>query len=378
MKVFCYICNDELNLSNESIEHIIPNCIGGRLKSRKLICKNCNSRTGESLEAEIGKQMHFIANLLMIKRERGEVPALKLRNDDTGEEILVNGGKPKFIKPTIKMIEDGKFSISARDTKQAREILNSFKRKHPDAEIDIDYHLKNYAVKSQYLNDMYGTSMNFGGQVMFKAMTKIAINYYLHCGFDKAKFEKILLHFSETLPFQPRNISNYYYTNEIIIPKSNNDVLHSVILVGNKKEGILYSYIELFNFFRCIVVLSVDYNGDDLKSEYYYDVLECKEVKKSCNLNLSKLQILDSLSTESNLYYHNMAGLNRELENIIGFAMERQRQELQSELVEKTIKDVFGQKKYEKEAYITQEMIKELADKLSWEVVKFFFRINEP
>ena len=39
VKNYCYICGKELTKLNESEEHIIPNAIGGKLKSKKLICK---------------------------------------------------------------------------------------------------------------------------------------------------------------------------------------------------------------------------------------------------------------------------------------------------------------------------------------------------
>ena len=35
----CYICCEELTKDNDSVEHIIPNAIGGKLKSKELICK---------------------------------------------------------------------------------------------------------------------------------------------------------------------------------------------------------------------------------------------------------------------------------------------------------------------------------------------------
>ncbi|WP_303873341.1 HNH endonuclease, partial [Tepidanaerobacter acetatoxydans] len=52
----CYICKESLDKSNSSIEHIIPNALGGNLKSRNLICKNCNSRIGSEEDAILAEQ----------------------------------------------------------------------------------------------------------------------------------------------------------------------------------------------------------------------------------------------------------------------------------------------------------------------------------
>lgn len=44
-----YICGEELKKKrNISVEHIILNAIGGKLKSKKLICKKCSSKLGYS------------------------------------------------------------------------------------------------------------------------------------------------------------------------------------------------------------------------------------------------------------------------------------------------------------------------------------------
>lgn len=42
-----------------SEEHIIPNAIGGKLKSKELICKKCNSKLGHSMDKELAEQLDF-------------------------------------------------------------------------------------------------------------------------------------------------------------------------------------------------------------------------------------------------------------------------------------------------------------------------------
>lgn len=68
----CYVCDVELIKENETEEHIILNAIGGKLKSKKLICKVCNSNFGGRIDDSLAKQLNPIANLLNIKRERGK------------------------------------------------------------------------------------------------------------------------------------------------------------------------------------------------------------------------------------------------------------------------------------------------------------------
>lgn len=66
----CYICGEELTKDNTSAEHIIPNAIGGKLKSKDLICKKCNNKLGHNTDNELAKQLEFFTNFLNINRER--------------------------------------------------------------------------------------------------------------------------------------------------------------------------------------------------------------------------------------------------------------------------------------------------------------------
>ncbi len=65
----CYICDSALTKENQTFEHIILNAAGGRLKSKDLLCKNCNSSFGENIDSVLAEQLNYLANMLMIKRE---------------------------------------------------------------------------------------------------------------------------------------------------------------------------------------------------------------------------------------------------------------------------------------------------------------------
>lgn len=79
----------------------IFNSIGGRLKSNYIICKQCNSEFGEDIDSDLSNQLNFIANMLNIKRERGE-PQRVSGKSANGEDIWMEpGGKPSMKKPII-------------------------------------------------------------------------------------------------------------------------------------------------------------------------------------------------------------------------------------------------------------------------------------
>lgn len=69
-KNYCTICNEEITEKNKSVEHIIPNAIGGILKSDQLFCKGCNSNFGSKLDAAFVKNFSFINASVDIRRDR--------------------------------------------------------------------------------------------------------------------------------------------------------------------------------------------------------------------------------------------------------------------------------------------------------------------
>ena len=70
----CFFCDELLNEKNTSVEHIIPNSIGGRLKSKKILCKRCNSKLGEKFDSEISKMFNLTMLINNIKRDDGKTP----------------------------------------------------------------------------------------------------------------------------------------------------------------------------------------------------------------------------------------------------------------------------------------------------------------
>ena len=57
---FCIFCNQELDSNNKSTEHIIPKCMGGKLKSNLIICKRCNNKFGTEFDEALIERFGLI------------------------------------------------------------------------------------------------------------------------------------------------------------------------------------------------------------------------------------------------------------------------------------------------------------------------------
>ena len=122
-KSICALCDDPIALESDSREHIIPNSIGGHRKVRNFICKGCNSRTGDSWDAEIWHQFSHIAMMHGVERDRGEPPSIQIQTVDGNRYLLLPDGSLTIAHPTFKA-EPGEqgtnISIAARDAREAR------------------------------------------------------------------------------------------------------------------------------------------------------------------------------------------------------------------------------------------------------------------
>jgi len=82
----CLLCDKAL--THATPEHILLDCLGGRLKTRRLICAACNKRLGGSIDAALARSVEpFRAAHGLVsgsrKRVPGGVPDPRLPNLDT-------------------------------------------------------------------------------------------------------------------------------------------------------------------------------------------------------------------------------------------------------------------------------------------------------
>lgn len=289
----CYRCDKNITKENASEEHIILNACGGRLKSKKLLCKPCNSIFGEAFDFELAKSTNVIANLLGIKRQDGEPQPIITTNSLTGEKYyLENGGLPIQIKPNIKIVPDGdgktRIKVEAKNRKELKKTLEGLKRKYPD--IDVQKALASATEEKKYIKDLFQINSNIGGTEDFKSIAKTAINYFIYKGGD-CKYIKSLLPYLEGK--EKHDIVWTYYPAKNVYTPSKDEVSHVLKIVGNPNEGILYVYVELFNLHCFIVRLNESYNGIEMDFDYIFNVYTYEVTENKTDLRLSKQELSD-------------------------------------------------------------------------------------
>ncbi|CAK6470833.1 hypothetical protein BFRIG_00813 [Peribacillus frigoritolerans] len=296
----CYVCENEITKENETEEHIILNAIGGKLKSKKLICVSCNSKFGSQIDDKLSNQLRPIATMLNVKRDRGKPQNIKGKFG-TRDIIMEPGGKMRLSR-AYHEIDGNVFHIEAPSISGAKKVLLGLKRNYP--QIDIDKAMEEAESKSD--KKFKATfDMNFGGIDIARAYCKMAVNFFIHHG-GSSKDIQHLLPFIEGKHEEAEVY--YFYPKSEVFYKGKEEILHSIVLRGDKLRKQSYVFIELFNEFKMIVFLSRDYQGEDIYESYHHNivtnefidfetqlVITPKVLKKSCSKELDEVKFLERM-----------------------------------------------------------------------------------
>lgn len=361
----CYICESTITKENETEEHIILNSLGGKLKSKTLICRNCNSKLGNEIDSELSDMLNPIANLLNIDRDRGRAQAFKVYDSVNGETYnILPGGKPERSKPVIdEEINNGRgqVRITARSYKEARHILKGYKKKYKDFTKDIDDVIKEGSRNKTYITQPINIDLCVGNNNIYKAICKMAINFYIYVG-GNSKYIKHLIPYI----LGENNEDNYtrvYYKNSEIVLK-NEEILHSLIIKGDNSEGILFAYIELFNVYKYVVLLNESYSGEDIEHSYLFNVVTREKVNNNYNLSIKRNDIIRNLNDNLDIDI-----VNRDFDMLFKFIEVYNQNRVINNILNESMKSSFD--KHPENSIMTMEMLDEFLDHFSKEFVPF-------
>jgi hypothetical protein len=290
----CYICNKNIIAKHSYDEHIILNALGGNLTSKSLICRPC-AVSFDKIDAALAESLNLFGLLLGITRKRGTNPSILVSTIDTGEEIyLESGGKPVLPKKSIIIInnldnsEQPFLYIKAKDEAQLREALKGIKRKY--SFLDVEEIVKS-AVSQQMHISPVRIKILFDDKSL-RSVCKMAINFYMYHNGKRDLITHLIPYIKGEC--KKNKYVNYYYPDELIVTSNlKESFIHTLFIKGDPQEKILYGYIELYNAFRLIVLLSDSYEESFLQEAYSFDVISREKVDREININLTRKEILD-------------------------------------------------------------------------------------
>lgn len=184
----------KLPITTRSEEHILLNCLGGRLRSSELIDKTTNDTFGQTIDAALSRMVAFPRVVLGARSGDGVEPGpLKgLKSEAAGNVNLLSGGKPQMAKPQLTCThEDGKLIVrgTSRDLGELARLTKRIREKHG---IPLEAFLEGSTSKRSYVGLIEG-EIEFGTDVA-QCIGKMACNLFAHSNrstFLRSEFDPI-------------------------------------------------------------------------------------------------------------------------------------------------------------------------------------------
>jgi len=304
MKSLCFICKE---LQTLTLEHIIPQAVGGRLKAR-LYCKTCNDTFGHALDDEISRQFGWIGTLLNIKRERGDPQPYEVKELTSGTTLVFDGKNLKRKKPIVKVeSKDGRkldlADITARSEKELKEICTSIQERY-----EISGEIKTFQDIHPGPTDAE-EEITIDNVLLRRAVSKIAY------GFLCTKLPKDII---LSLPFdairayikngkgQSLAHANFIHTKfmtDRVRP------LHKIHIALNRREKLVVGFVSLFGIYRFTILLTEEFQSkiEWVGLDYTYDPVRGAEVTGKDNFRAPQLtkKISFVRSNQGNLFWGN-------------------------------------------------------------------------
>jgi hypothetical protein len=366
----CYRCDNKLTQENFSNEHILLNAIGGRLKSKALLCRECNSHYGALFDNEMASQLNFFANYLNIKREKGVPQDLKGVYSISGESaILRSDGSHAFMTPKIteKKINEKEIDINirAKNIKESQNIIEGLKRKYPGW---------NFNDRNETINIKPDEPISFvlkiGVNEAHKSVTKSLINYYLLKGGNKDSIKHLLPYLDGNNEFS--QVLMYLPSTWIYEPKKD-EVSHIIRIKGSSTDRILYGYIEFFNVYKYLAILNDSYDGKSIDYTYAFDVISQKELDVVISFNPTRDDLINFFVTKAHMPVSN---LHDRFFRFAEIAMRRKDEQSINKIINEVVNKHISETN--KANDFPDIILKEIEERISNELKQQTFHISDP
>lgn len=361
----CSLCNTSFNKTKDSDEHIIPQSIGGKKTVTGFICENCNNTKGNEWDSKLAKHLNPLSIFFNIKRERGEVPSMKL-NTDTGHEYVVSASGeislPKPIYEEIDLPDEKKITIhiKARNEKEAQQQIMRAKKSYP--QIDEDQLIKQIKTTTTYIDDHF--IFNLGGldEACIKSIIKTALALAVKANIasEDCKYAKNYL----------QNITSvdcfgYFYEKDPILNRPKEVPLHCVFVKSDPNNKIIWAYIEFFALYRGLICLSDYYEGEYI--EYYY-AIDPRTSKQLSDLDISLDISEDELKKSISLNVFPLEKLKEIMNNIIPYQLKLAQDKERNRVITHAITTAYAQSGVTEGENFTDEQWTKMVNKVMAEI----------
>lgn len=297
----CVFCGKEFETL--SCEHIIPNAICGHLKSNELLCRDCNSTLGNTVDKLLNGKFDMIINMFGLERENGTPQPASAELLSGRPCSILHGGQPigEDVQIKISVGSENQVFLHISAPEGNKKLLNKeiskFVAQHKDffAKHDIDY-------KKAIPNIIKGISKKIEDDEVEHSHDHEPIHFQICCGgkdFYRAALKILylfLLNYKNDIKVDREDIVNkiksgknicdiffYCFDPEDLFLYKRIGLYHSIGIKSFRREKKLLGFIDLFGITPFVCILDNNYYGEEIDISYGYDLLRKREDKPNIN-----------------------------------------------------------------------------------------------
>lgn len=274
----CYLTGRELiektgleQLDNhESLEHIIPNALGGKLATKDILSHGANRDLNNLVDVRFVKTFESFVTKLNFGRDRNTKQRSSGVHQDYQKDVIF---KDDRFFPRKPFFDEEKMAVFA-DSERTGE---NYKLHLIKKGVIKDEDGSNVKVYDDIAGPVY-QSFSLDNKNFKQGLAKIAAGFASFKGISRHNLknvididQKILREDIIVAPSIPLNSLEWNLENSFW--KSQNYPIHGLTLRGCQRENLLYCHVELFSAFQWYVLLDGDYGGEDFEARYIYDIL---------------------------------------------------------------------------------------------------------
>ena len=285
----CALCDAELAGSALSFEHVIPESLGGRKSTDKVLCRDCNSRTGHEWDAQLAKQLLPFAQMVFPDGHRSGPKQRRIRDSQGNSLILKAGirGGAEHPQSRMRQVEDKcEMTISAPSRQRAvQEIRRLVKEGElPEGrEEEIIQGIQREEIETRI---MFAEAGGVGGEAVWNSWLKSMVTAGVLGGLSRQDMLAAL----ESLRGCGPAASMFPIRKSCIQPSGQVPIpiwRHCVHVEADEAAHVIWGYTEFFGTFNAIAQIGMGYRAQTLEWTYCVDPVTGEDLSGAVQVDLT-------------------------------------------------------------------------------------------
>jgi len=363
----------EIVATRDTVEHLLPESIGGRRGVNGFIHRSCNSKAGATWDAMLATQLQPLCLIFDIARQGGKTAPLRVVTTADEHLTIGPGGSLRWTKPIFEKnaTSDGRtaYKVSARDMGEARRILLGLQRKHP--EIKVDEALAQAERQESYAQGAVHLDLGFGGEVSGRSIIKSCLAMAFASGIDWSLCEQAVRYMRDATG---EVCFGYYQERDLITGRAPGMPLHCLAVRADPATGLILAYAEYFGIHRIVACLGKSYVGPLIEGCYALDPRDGSTQQVDVALSFNQSDIVDIYA------YRRVTpdAMKATVAKIVGPKMRLQHEAEQRRVVSREVDKAFYTCGAQPDERLTQEYLAKISRSVAEGVMPFLAHRTQP